>query len=187
LTGIGIFLASWSPIKVIIERQELGSFDLVPNATLVINSISWFLYGLFVKKPYVAFPNIIGIEFMLYYIFSTYHLHSLEKRNLIRNIFLWGFFIVLVIAMIAFIGIYDTDKNPTIEDFNKAKTLLGITSVLILIVFYTSPLANLVQVIKSKDAGSINLALAIASGINGSLWACYGFAIADQVGYVFSC
>lgn len=183
MTSIGISLASWSPIQEIIKKQELGTFDSVPNAMLFINSISWFLYGLFVKKPYVAFPNVVGIEFMLYYILSTFHLHSQDKRYLIRNIFLGGFLIVMVIGMISFIGIYDTDKNPTVEDFNNAKTLLGTSSVLILMVFYSSPLANLVQVVKKKDASSLNLSLAVASGINGVLWTCYGFAIADPVCY----
>lgn len=161
--------------------QNLGSFDSVPNAMLFVNSLSWFLYGLFVRKPYVAFPNVVGIEFMLYYILSTFHLHSLEKRNLIRNIFMAGFLVVFPIGMISFIGIYDTERNPSLEDFNTAKTLLGTTSVLILIVFYSSPLANLVDVVKKRDASSLNLALAIASGINGALWTSYGFAISDPV------
>jgi uncharacterized protein with PQ loop repeat len=87
----------------------------------------------------------------------------------------------MVIGMISFIGIYDTDRNPTVEDFNNAKMLLGTSSVLILMAFYSSPLTNLVQVVKTKDASSLNLALAIASGINGALWTCYGFAIADPV------
>ena len=181
LTSIGIALSSWTAIQEIIKTQNLGNFDSVPNAMLFINSFSWFLYGLFVKKPYVTFPNVIGVQFMLYYIMSTYHLHSPDKRKLIRNIFMGGFMIVMSIGMLAFIGIYDTDRVPTQEDLNHSKNLLGVSSVLILMVFYSSPLANLVQVIRKKDASSLNLSLAIASGINGALWTTYGFAIADPV------
>ena len=148
---------------------------------LMINSMSWFLYGLFIRNPYISFPGILGVQFMLYYIMSTYHLHSPDKRKLIRNIFMFGFLFIMSIGMIAFIGIYNPDRNTSPEDFIKAKNLLGVSSILILTAFYTSPLLNMMQIIKTRDSSSINIYLAIALGINGSLWTTYGFAIDDPV------
>ena len=91
-----------------------------------------------------------------------------------------GFLIVLGISMISYIAINDPD-SVGVDDLETARKLLGTTSVLILVVFYASPLANLYQIIKKKDATSLSLPLAIACGINGVLWTSYGFAIKDPV------
>ena len=143
---------------------------------LAVNSVAWLLYGCFVQKYYVSFPNLIGLEFMLYYLFLTYHLHSDAQRKMLRNIILAGFGFVILVAMVAFVSFSEPG-----ESFQKGQNALGLTAVIVLVIFYSSPLSNLVHVVRSRDASSIGLGLAIASGINGFLWASYGFAVNDLV------
>lgn len=61
--------------------------------------------------------------------------------------------------------------------------LLGVTNVVILALLYASPLSSMAivivlalirQVIKNKDASSINLNLAVAATLNSVLWSVYG-------------
>jgi solute carrier family 50 protein (sugar transporter) len=138
---------------------------------LWVNSIAWFFYGLYVQNYYVACPNLVGAQFMLYYLLLTYHLHSDSQRVTLRYILLIGKFCCLAVAIVAFLSI---------QDRGQAQVLLGIAAVIALVVFYSSPLSNLVKVIKSKDARSIHPGLAVASAINGLLWTCYGFAVKDM-------
>ena len=142
----------------------------LPNAMLWVNSIAWFFYGLYVQNYYVAGPNLVGAQFMMYYLLLTYHLHSDPQRVTLRYILLIGQFSCFFIAIIAFISL---------QDRGQAQVVLGIAAVIALVVFYSSPLSNLVKVIKSRDARSIHPGLAVASAINGLLWTCYGFAVKD--------
>ena len=55
----------------------------------------------------------------------------------------------------------------------------GSVAVFNLLVFYASPLSNLVAVVKTRDASSIYAPLSVISVINGSLWTIYGLFIQD--------
>ncbi|OAJ40697.1 hypothetical protein BDEG_24402 [Batrachochytrium dendrobatidis JEL423] len=54
------------------------------------------------------------------------------------------------------------------------RIVMGLVCVVILAVFYCSPLSDFYNVIKKKDASSIDVYLAAASLVNGSLWTVYG-------------
>ena len=131
-----------------------------------------------VKNYYIFGPNIIGINFCLYYALSVYHLASAEKRNLIRNILLIGQTFVLLGAVASFVTLVPMDPEGNIRE-----QVSGWVAVIALLVFYTSPLSDLSNVIRTKDASSISLPLAIANGINGMLWSAYGLAIGDAFVY----
>jgi solute carrier family 50 protein (sugar transporter) len=145
---------------------------------LAVNCLSWFIYGLLVKNYYITIPNLIGLEFSLYYLLLVYHLHTASQRNRLRLIVMGGCALVGLSASVAFGSL-----SPS-----SAQNTLGVTSVIALIVFYSSPLSNFVHVIKEKDARSIQPGLAIATAVNSILWGAYGFALADLVcHFPFNC
>lgn len=57
------------------------------------------------------------------------------------------------------------------------RTGRGINATIILMVYYFIPLSSLWEVIKSKNAISIYIPLAIGATANGCLWTAYGFAL----------
>ena len=144
---------------------------------LCVNCLSWVFYGLLQQNYYIFCPNVVGVDFCFYYTLTIFHLVPEEKRNQLKNMLIGGFTFVAVGALVAFVTIvpYDDDEHT------KATTIMGIVACIVLIIFYSSPLSGLYQVIKTRDASSISYPLALANGVNGPLWTGYGFAIQDYV------
>ena len=89
---------------------------------------------------------------------------------------LGGISFVFLGSLACFVTLVKFDPDNTIRI-----QVMGMVAVIALIIFYTSPLSDMANVIKKKDASSISFPMAIANGINGLLWTAYGFAIADVV------
>ncbi|KAJ3043598.1 hypothetical protein HDV00_004699 [Rhizophlyctis rosea] len=60
-----------------------------------------------------------------------------------------------------------------------AETLLGSINTAFLVTLYGAPLSTVYNVVKSRNSTSINLPLAVASVLNGTLWFMYGLTIGD--------
>ncbi len=174
LTCLGIYISDFSKVSKIVRDGDLGSYNVLPNMMCFVNCFSWVMYGLLVGNYYIFCPNLAGMNFTLFYALSVYHLASAAKRNLIRNVLLVGQTYVLIGALAAFVTLVPYDPEGTMRE-----KVSGWVAVIALLVFYSSPLTDLANVIKSKDTSSISLPLAIANGINGSLWTAYGFAISN--------
>jgi solute carrier family 50 protein (sugar transporter) len=145
---------------------------------LFVNCLAWVMYGLLIRNYYIFSPNVVGINFTLFYTLSVFHLATESKRNRVRNTLLVGISFVLLGSLACFVTLVPYDPNGTLS-----KKVSGMIAVMALIVFYTSPLADMAGVIKKKDASSISFGMAIANGINGLLWTAYGFAIDDIVSF----
>ena len=143
-----------------------------------VNCFSWVLYGLVVGNYYIFCPNLVGMNFTLFYALSVYHLAPTAKRDLIRNVLLAGQSFVLLGGLASFVTLVPYDESGKIRE-----QVSGWVAVIALLIFYTSPLSDLANVIKSKDASSISFPLAVANGINGLLWTTYGFAIGNPFVY----
>jgi solute carrier family 50 protein (sugar transporter) len=174
LTCLGIYLSDYSKVAQIVKSGDLGSYNVLPNMMCFVNTFSWVMYGLMVGNYYIFCPNVVGMNFTLFYALSVYHLAPADKRNLIRNVLLVGQSFVLLGSLAAFVTLVPYDTDGTLRE-----QVSGWVAVIALLVFYSSPLTDLANVIKSRDASSISLPLAVANGINGSLWTAYGFAIGN--------
>ena len=147
---------------------------------LFVNCLAWVMYSFLVNNYYVFSPNFFGILFTLFYTLSVYHLADQPKRNLIRNSLLIGLGLVMISSLLCYVTLVPMDPDNTLRI-----RVMGCTAVGALIVFYSSPLSDMSHIIKTRDASSIGLGLAIANGINGLLWTSYGFAIMDYVRLFF--
>ena len=171
LTTFGIFYSSLKRVYEIELNQHLAQYDSTPNVWLLTNSFAWLVYGYFIQKYYLCVPQIVGIQCMFYSILTVFPFHSRKQQLTIKLILMVSSFVVFSSGTIAFVSFPQTDI---------AKNILGSIAVFVLCCFYTSPLSNLVMVIKTRDASSINIWLSIANLVNGSLWTCYGFALSDM-------
>lgn len=172
ITSNLIFLSSWSAVSEVKRQKQVGcgQTQTLPFASLVINCQAWLLYGYFTKDVYIIAPNIFGCVFGHYYVISTLPLQSIEQQRATLLIMLIGPFILSFTATLAFAVFSD----PIV-----GKNLLGSLCVILLMFFYSSPLASMRTAIRQRSAASINLNLALACLINASLWSAYGFAISD--------
>lgn len=174
LTCLGIYISDFKKVAKIVEDGDLGTYNVLPNMMCFVNTFSWVMYGLMVGNYYIFCPNLVGMNFTLFYALSVYHLAPSAKRDLIRNVLLVGQSFVLLGALASFVTLLPYDPEGVMRE-----QVSGWVAVIALLVFYTSPLSDLANVIKSKDASSISLTMAIANGINGLLWTSYGFAISN--------
>ncbi|KAI8812803.1 sugar efflux transporter for intercellular exchange-domain-containing protein [Cladochytrium replicatum] len=176
ITTAAIFLAPWAGVVQVTKRKSLGEVNPVPFAWMCCNSLGWVVYGQKVQNYFVAVPNVVGYLFGIHYFLTTYPFATIRQRKLLFLILFLGSAVVFSMAVVANIGLSN--------DAETSRLVLGYTAVAILIVFYSSPLSTLYDVIKRRDASSLGPALAIASAVNGGFWSIYGFAINDA--FVFS-
>ncbi|ORZ39323.1 sugar efflux transporter for intercellular exchange-domain-containing protein [Catenaria anguillulae PL171] len=153
--------------------QSLGSVNPVPYAFIYINAQIWILYGIFVRDVFVIAPNLVGVLLGSWFLRSAYGLSSPSQRTLMDVIAITGSAAVFIVSMIAFLWL----------STSAGRLALGILSIIILGLFYTSPLSVFAQVIKTKDSSPFDLPLAATCLLNGSLWVIYGVAIADPFIY----
>lgn len=121
---------------------------------MMVNSLAWVLYSLLLKDYYILIPNILGVDFGLYYSLSTFRYSStLAQHSTIRTIIGFSTFL--------FIGTGCTFIS--VGDFKTQSTLLGLLCVIVLICFYSSPLSTILKVVETKNSASIDPLLAWAT------------------------
>lgn len=128
------------------------------------------MYG---KDPYIVAPNVIGYMLGMWYSLLTLGLSTKQAQQSTVRIIISGSVMIYVAGAVAFL--YYPPGSAI------GKNLLGIVSILLLMVFYSSPLSSMAEVIRKHDAQSLNPLLAIASVINCVLWSVYGLVLNDIV------
>ncbi|KAH6584622.1 hypothetical protein BASA61_007333 [Batrachochytrium salamandrivorans] len=168
--AISIFLAPFPHVWTALKNNERSNMNPTPYPWFFANGLTWIIYGSYLGDPYIFCANIVGFLLGLFYTLSSLHHGSDKFRKTATIILLGSSFLVLTSAFIVFAFLKTSDIS---------KTFLGSVCVMILVFFYASPLSDLANVIRSRDASTINPVLAFCSLLNGSLWTGYGFAISD--------
>ena len=106
-------------------------------------------------------------------IFFSLSLYGLARTKTRDRILAQVLFYALVIPLIGAIGLL-TEMSQS-----RLKLMWGFTANGILLLYYAAPLSTVVSVVRTKSAKSINLPLACAQCLNGSLWLGYGLAVSD--------
>lgn len=120
---------------------------------MVIISLAWLLYSLFLRDYYILLPNIFGFGLGIFYTLSTFRYSSAESQSrTIKTLIAFCNFI-FVGTGVAFISL----------DYNMGQTVLGSICLIVLIVFYSSPLTSIYNVVKTKNTASIDRPMAWAT------------------------
>ena len=114
--------------------------------------------------------NGLGYLAGIFYLCVVYPLSSRKQQKHIMFSLLLGNLIILVGAGLSFC--YFVDTIPTYNP-------IGISTILITILFYASPLSTLIKVVETKNSSSIYLPLSIASLLTGTFWIIYGAILKD--------
>ena len=161
---------------VAFDEESVNPF---PFVAMVLVALSNFLYGLLIRNYFVAVANSLALILTIWMLSSVYSIlivcsRSDRTRLILETILFAGISIVTIGHIVIFITLA--------EDLKLATTLSGAFALATVIMLYSSPLSTIVNVIKNRNATQIYLPLAIASLLNGSLWASYGaFAVNDPV------
>lgn len=72
----------------------------------------------------------------------------------------------------------------SLKSGDTGKFIVGITANLFTVCYYAAPCSNMLNVIKTKDASSLYLPMAIANLLNATSWIVYGiFGLGDPLVY----
>mmetsp|Transcript_68062 Transcript_68062/g.161359 ORF Transcript_68062/g.161359 Transcript_68062/m.161359 type:complete len:286 (+) Transcript_68062:23-880(+) len=169
-----MFLAPMQQVLKARKEGTLGDVNVLPYPAQMGNCGAWLTYALAIGNPWVIAPNVSGLLFGLFYTITGLQLGSEEKKSQLRKSL--AVYSAVVFGAIA-LGLSGATKSVM-----SAPNLYGWVGNALLMVYYITPLASLANIIKTKNASTIDPRLAFAGVLNGLFWFAYGVAIWD--GYV---
>ncbi|XP_063933580.1 uncharacterized protein LOC135145415 [Zophobas morio] len=171
-----VFISSVPALYKARKRKDLGEINPIPFVGILGNTVCQVIYAIISdSNPYLFFPNFVGLLISSWLTIIAYGIVKREKLKLFMEILLE--LELLVAGLSAFIA-------SKITDFSVRKTFYGIVCIVILCLFYFSPLTTLYEVIKKKDASTLSTPLTVTLTVNCCLWLSYGFYLADRAIYI---
>jgi len=159
-----------SPLKAVLDMRRsgrLGELNPIPFPVVVANCVAWVGYSIVTKDPYVFLANDPGLILGLFYTFSAYGYADSKMRNKMMAL--------MLIFTMALSGVALTVASTPMS--RNEKTLLwGITSNVVLLVYYCAPLTTVKEVLVTRSSASLYWPLCLMNVLNGSLWVGYGRA-----------
>ena len=182
-TFLGTFVSKntgLAPFPAVLKASRTGtlnSLNILPYSILFINSFSWILYSFVVLNYYIFFSNIVNFGACLFYVLTCFPLETAARQKLTIRVLVSLAMCVMILSAVCFITFADNEAVKS--------QLSGWTAVVMLLIFYASPLSTLKTVISSKCSDSIHFFLAVASFMNGKsftlnpgfLWTMYGIFV----------
>lgn len=163
-------LSSPSPaVWQIRKTQRLGDINPLPYPLTCINCLSWVIYGAVVEDPFIPPANIFGLALGILFTMSVLPTCTRKMQDIIQGILACAAIMFCCLSLVSTFGVEGDER----------KRMWGLVAIISLMTYYLIPLSTMYDVIKSRDAASIFLPLAVAAIVNGGLWTTYGLAIAD--------
>lgn len=155
------------------KEKSLGSLNAIPYALMCFSCTGWTTYGYVTRDLFVCFACWPGI--VLGYFYSSSALITIankEEKELQRvgsaveiilsaTAFYWG--LLAIIALVGFDSCLESDKW-------KSRELIGINCVIFNLLYYSSPLSTILEVIKTRDSSSIYRPMVVCNFVNSVLW-----------------
>lgn len=138
ITAFAILLSPYEKVKTVNTSKHIGDLNTIPFQLMILNALGWIMYGIALKDWFVFLPNVFGFTFGLYYSYSTFRYSETSSQILTLRLLITGTFLIVFLSGLAFIGF---ESSPEI-----GKRLLGTITVIILVIFYASPLSDLYKV-----------------------------------------
>ena len=173
--GLGAVIACCmfaSPMTAVRKAKRtgcIGQLNPLPLVAIIANCIGWLIYGAMNADPYVMAANYPGLLMGIYMVMVTYALASPETRDSVINALL--FFAFIISSACIYISLFVPSGQGSIY--------AGYLAVLILLIYYASPLSVVYKVLATRSSASLHWPLSVMSVVNGSLWVAYGLAVKD--------
>ncbi|KAJ8750239.1 hypothetical protein K2173_014154 [Erythroxylum novogranatense] len=163
----GLFLSPTPTFYRIWRKKDVEEFQYYPYVATVLNCMFWVFYGLPIVKPdSILVLTINGFGLLIELIYLAFYCYY-DKHNKGRKMVA-----VLLAGETVFIAIIVTISMCV---FNHSKRILfvGIFCDIFNVLMYTSPLAIMKKVIRTKSVEYMPLSLSITNFLNGCCWTAY--------------
>ncbi|KAI8480292.1 PREDICTED: sugar transporter SWEET1-like [Branchiostoma belcheri] len=150
------------------RTRSTQNVPFLPFLVTCINNLIWLYYGLWRQDSTLIIVNAVGALLQSICMF-TYMVTSKQKSRPMSQI-------VVGVALLTTLYLYLT---IAITSHTVLVDRLGLAGAGITILMYTSPMMELVTVIRTKSTRSISRPLTVATFFASSLWFYYGYLLQD--------
>uniref|UniRef100_T1HM70 Sugar transporter SWEET1 n=3 Tax=Rhodnius TaxID=13248 RepID=T1HM70_RHOPR len=165
-----------------IKKGTSNDISPFPFVCGVTSCILWATYANIINETALIIVNVFGALLMFSYIVA-YYMFATRKGSLLKQILM-----VTILITIAQVYIH------SIDEFEKAKSHLGIICCSVTLTFFAAPLANLAHVIRVQSSESLPFPLILMSLVVTAQWTLYGYILKDKfitypnlLGFLLSC
>lgn len=166
--ALGFVLSSalyYSPLPALrecVKKGDLGPFNVLPSAVMVIGTTSWLLYALSAKNPWIAATNAPGTLIALAQLVLMLPLMKQGPQlRQVQGVVVGGAAIMIALwSKLIFGGATAAVRSQVVGSFATA----------ICIILFASPLSTITSVIRTKNSASILAPLTLSQCANCLLW-----------------
>ena len=168
-----------APVPALLEARKtksLGDLSPIPFAMMCNSQLGWTLYGIMKRDYFIFFSS--GIPLVICFIMSLTAIHILERgeytskeetlRMTIERILVGSTCFWLTMGFITGVPMGTSDMK------DNAVIIIGSFSVVSSFVFYAAPLANMREIIGTKDSSMLYWPALVMNLFNCLLWFFYG-------------
>ncbi|XP_062395120.1 sugar transporter SWEET1 [Sardina pilchardus] len=165
---VGMFSTGLTDLKKMRATQSADKIQFLPFLTTCLNNLGWLYYGILKKDGTLIIVNTIGACLQTLYILSYCH-YTKERRRALQQTLLmvctlglgWGYFTVIV------------------SQGDVKLSQLGLVCSVFTISMYLSPLADLLEIIRSRSVECLSFPLTVATFLTSTAWTLYGMQLQD--------
>ncbi|CAG6015385.1 sugar transporter SWEET1 [Menidia menidia] len=165
---IGMFSTGLTDLKKMRESKSAENIQFLPFLTTCLNNLGWLSYGMLKKDQTIVLVNIIGALLQVLYIIMYFH-YTKEKRLVMVQTATAG-------AVLACGWLYFT---TFLTEGDARLSQLGLTCSVVTVSMYMSPLADLVQIVRSGNVQCLSFPLTVATFFTSTSWVLYGLQLND--------
>ncbi|XP_068179860.1 sugar transporter SWEET1 [Antennarius striatus] len=163
---LGMFSTGLSDLKKMRESKSVDNVQFLPFLTTCLNNLAWLYFGVLETDQTLILVNTFGAILQIVYILSYFH-YTKQKSLVISHTL--GAATVLTCGWFYF-AVFLSDENTRINQ-------LGLTCSVVTISMYLSPLANLVEIVRSRSVQCLSFPLTVMTLLTSASWVLYGHQI----------
>ncbi|MCI4374771.1 hypothetical protein PGIGA_G00009920 [Pangasianodon gigas] len=165
---IGMFSTGLTDLKKMRATQSADNVQFLPFLTTCLNNLGWLYYGVLKKDSTVMLVNSIGASLQCLYILTYFH-YAKEKRNVFVQTL--GMVCVLCVSWVYFSMIVPRESTQLSQ--------LGLACSVFTITMYLSPLADLLEIMRTRSVERLSFSLTVATFFTSTSWTLYGLQLGD--------
>ncbi|XP_030639492.1 sugar transporter SWEET1 isoform X2 [Chanos chanos] len=159
---VGMFSTGLTDLKKMKASQSADNVQFLPFLTTCLNNLGWLYYGMLKKDGTVLLVNVIGASLQALYIFM-YCYYTKEKT-------------LAMVTVLCVSWVYFDMISPKGD---AQLSQLGLACSVFTVSMYLSPLADLVDIIRTHSVERLSFSLTVMTFLTSTSWTLYGLQIHD--------
>ncbi|XP_076826965.1 sugar transporter SWEET1 [Brachyhypopomus gauderio] len=165
---VGMFCTGLTDLEKMRATQSADNVQFLPFLTTCLNNLGWLYYGLLKQDGTVMLVNVIGACLQSLYIL-TYFRYAKEKRRVF----------VQTMSLVCVLAVSWVYFSAIVPRGDAQLSQLGLACSVFTVSMYLSPLADLVEIVRTRSVERLSYPLTIATFLTSTSWTLYGLQLQD--------